>query len=237
MKILVVDDDLELLALISFTLRQAGYLTLEAKDGAAALELFEREAPQLVLLDVNLPGISGLEVCRRMRTTSRVPVMMLTVRSGEDDQVAALDLGADDYLTKPFSPRTLLARVRALLRRAEGGGGERAAPLEVGPFSLDVERQSVQVAGRGPIRLTRLELKLLQLLLANAGATLPAERLLRYVWGSRASDDRQLLKQLVHRLRQKIEEDAAHPRYLLTESGVGYVLRTEGGGGLSSLQR
>lgn len=229
MKILVVDDDLELLALISFTLRQAGYLTLEAKDGGSALEIFDREAPQLVLLDVNLPGISGLEVCRRMRTTSRVPVMMLTVRSGEDDQVAALDLGADDYLTKPFSPRTLLARVRALLRRAEGGGGERAAPLEVGPFALDVERQSVQVGERGPIRLTRLELKLLQLLLANAGATLPAERLLRYVWGSRASDDRQLLKQLVHRLRQKIEEDAAHPRYLLTESGVGYVLRAENG--------
>jgi DNA-binding response OmpR family regulator len=132
--------------------------------------------------------------------------MMLTVRSGEEDQVRALDLGADDYLTKPFSPRTLLARVRALLRR---GGEERPAPLTAGDFSLDVEGQAVSVRGNGPVRLARLELRLLQLLLANAGHTLPAERLLAYVWGSRGTGDRQLLTQLVHRLRQKIEADAA----------------------------
>jgi DNA-binding response OmpR family regulator len=224
-KILVVDDDLELLALIAYTLRQAGYLAVEARDGASALAVFEREAPQLVILDVNLPQLSGLEVCRRLRASSRVPVMMLTVRSGEDDQVAALDLGADDYLTKPFSPRTLLARVRALLRRAEGDAAARPAPLASGDFVLEAEGQSVRVAGGAPIRLTRLELRLLQLLLANAGTVLPAERLLRHVWGSRGSEDRQLLKQLVHRLRQKIEADAANPRYLLTESGVGYLLQ------------
>jgi DNA-binding response OmpR family regulator len=148
--------------------------------------------------------------------------MMLTVRSAEEDQVQALDLGADDYLTKPFSPRTLLARVRALLRRA---GEEKPMPLAAGDFSLDLESQSVSVGGAGPVRLTRLEMRLLQILLANAGHTLPAERLLAHVWGSRGSGDRQLLKQLVHRLRQKIEADAAEPRYLVTVSGVGYELR------------
>jgi DNA-binding response OmpR family regulator len=153
--------------------------------------------------------------------------MMLTVKNAEEDQVQALDLGADDYLTKPFSPRTLLARVRALLRRA---GEEKPLPLAAGDFSLDLEVQAVSVNGGDPVRLTRLELRLLQILLANAGHTLPAERLLAHVWGSRGSGDRQLLKQLVHRLRQKIEADAAEPRYLVTVSGVGYSLRSKGEG-------
>ena len=225
MKILVVDDDLELSGLISYALRQAGYLVVESGDGQAALAAFEREEPNLVILDVNLPRLSGLEVCRQIRAVSKTPVMMLTVRSGEEDQVQALDLGADDYLTKPFSPKTLLARVRALLRRA---GTEKPAPLAAGDFSLDLEISAVSVRGGEPVRLTRLELRLFQLLLANAGHTLPAERLLSHVWGSRGSGDRQLLKQLVHRLRQKIEADAADPRHLLTVSGVGYVLRPEG---------
>jgi DNA-binding response OmpR family regulator len=224
-KILVVDDDLELSGLIGYALRQAGYMVVEAGDGIAALDVFERESPALVILDVNLPRLSGLEVCRKIRAASRVPVMMLTVKSAEEDQVQALDLGADDYLTKPFSPRTLLARVRALLRRA---GEEKPLPLAAGDFSLDLELQSVSVQGGEPVRLTRLELRLLQILLANAGHTLPAERLLAHVWGSRGSGDRQLLKQLVHRLRQKIEADAAAPRYLVTMSGVGYALRVTG---------
>jgi DNA-binding response OmpR family regulator len=230
MKILVVDDDLELLGLVAYALRQAGYLVVEASDGAAALAAFEREEPSLVVLDVNLPKISGLEVCRKIRSSSKVPVMMLTVRSAEEDQVQALDLGADDYLTKPFSPRTLLARVRALLRRA---GSEKPAPLAAGDFTLDLERQHVVVAGAPAVRLTNLEVRLMQLLLANAGHTLPAERLLSHVWGSRGAGDRQLLKQLVHRLRQKIEppaDPAAEPRYLVTVAGVGYALRPEGGG-------
>ncbi len=225
MKILVVDDDLELSSLIGYALRQAGYMVVEAGDGVAALEAFERESPALVILDVNLPRLSGLEVCRRIRAASRVPIMMLTVKSAEEDQVQALDLGADDYLTKPFSPRTLLARVRALLRRA---GEEKPMPLAAGDFSLDLELQSVAVRGGEAVRLTRLELRLLQILLANAGHTLPAERLLSHVWGSRGSGDRQLLKQLVHRLRQKIEAEATEPRYLVTISGVGYALRPEG---------
>lgn len=226
MKILVVDDDLELLGLISYALRQAGYWTVDAADGVAALTQFEREEPDLVILDVNLPRLSGLEVCRKIRAMSKVPVMMLTVRSGEEDQVEALDLGADDYLTKPFSPRTLLARVRALLRRS--AGEEKSAPVSSGDFALDMDRQAVSVGGKEAIRLTKLELRLLQLLFANPGHTLPAERLLRHVWGNRASDDRQLLKQLVHRLRLKIEPDVTEPRYLVTVSGIGYTLRPTG---------
>jgi DNA-binding response OmpR family regulator len=202
-------------------------MVVEAGDGVTALDMFDRESPALVILDVNLPRLSGLEVCRRIRTASRTPIMMLTVKNAEEDQVQALDLGADDYLTKPFSPRTLLARVRALLRRA---GEEKPLPLAAGNFSLDLELQAVSVNGGGPVRLTRLELRLLQILLANAGHTLPAERLLAHVWGSRGSGDRQLLKQLVHRLRQKIETDAAEPRYLVTVSGVGYSLRSKGEG-------
>jgi len=226
MKILVVDDDLELAGLIGYALRQAGYLVVDAADGPAALAAFEREAPSLAILDVNLPRLSGLEVCRRIRAAgSSIPIMMLTVRNAEEDQVQALDLGADDYLTKPFSPRTLLARVRALLRR---GGVEKPAPLAAGDLALDLEVAAVSVAGKEPVRLTRLELRLLQILLANAGHTLPSERLLAHVWGSRGAGDRQLLKQLVHRLRQKIEVDAAQPRYLVTVSGVGYALRPAG---------
>jgi len=227
-KILVVDDDLELSSLIGYALRQAGYMVVEAGDGVTALEMFDRESPALVILDVNLPRLSGLEVCRKIRAGSRTPVMMLTVKNAEEDQVQALDLGADDYLTKPFSPRTLLARVRALLRRA---GEEKPLPLAAGDFSLDLEVQAVSVNGGDPVRLTRLELRLLQILLANAGHTLPAERLLAHVWGSRGSGDRQLLKQLVHRLRQKIEADAAEPHYLVTVSGVGYALHSKGEGG------
>ena len=226
MKILVVDDDLELAGLIGYALRQAGYLVVDAADGPSALAAFEREAPSLVILDVNLPRLSGLEVCRQIRASgSSIPIMMLTVRSAEEDQVQALDLGADDYLTKPFSPRTLLARVRALLRR---GGVEKPAPLAAGDLTLDLDTSAVSVGGGEPVRLTRLELRLLQILLANASHTLPAERLLGHVWGSRGAGDRQLLKQLVHRLRQKIEADAARPRYLVTASGVGYALRPDG---------
>ena len=222
MKILVVDDDLELLGLIGFALRQAGYLVVEAADGGAALATFQREQPDLVILDVNLPVVSGFEVCRRIRAEATTPIMLLTVRSGEEDQVRGLDGGADDYLTKPFSPRTLLARVRALLRRADI---DRPAPLAAGDLALDVERQSVCVRGGQAIRLTGLEFRLIQYLLANAGHTIPADRLTNHVWGYRGLGDKQLLKQLVHRLRQKIERNPAEPEYVVTVAGIGYVLQ------------
>jgi len=228
MKVLVVDDDLELAALIAYALRQAGYLVVEAHDGLEALAAAARESPDLVVLDVNLPRLGGLDVLRRLRATSTTPVLLLTVRAAEEDQVLGLDLGADDYMAKPFSPRTLLARVRALLRRSAGAA--KPSALVAGALALDPEQQSVTVDGQPPVRLTPLELRLLQILIANAGRTLPAERLLRHVWGARGSEDRQLLKQLVHRLRQKIEADAAHPRYLLTVGGVGYQLSPDASG-------
>jgi DNA-binding response OmpR family regulator len=222
MKILVVDDDLDLSGLISYALRQAGYLVLEAPDGPSGLEAFERERPDLVILDVNMPRLDGFEVLTRIRAAGhRSPVMMLTVRSSEEDQVRALDLGADDYLTKPFSPRTVLARVRALARRA---GLERGTADVVGHLALDAERQAVRVRGGEPVSLTRLEFRLLQLLAANAGHVLTAERLTAHVWGYRGLGDRQLLKQLVRRLRQKIEADPSLPRYIVNEPGVGYRL-------------
>jgi DNA-binding response OmpR family regulator len=222
MKVLVVDDDLELLRLIAFALRQAGYMVLEAQDGPSGAAAFESERPDLVVLDVNMPRLNGFEVLKRIRAASATtPVMMLTVRSAEEDQVQGLDLGADDYLAKPFSPRTLLARVRALLRRA---GVEKPAPLSSGDLALDLETQSVRVRGGAPLRLTNLEARLLQFLLANGGHTLPLERLTSHVWGYRGMGDRQLLKQLVHRLRRKIEDDPSAPRYLVTVSGLGYAL-------------
>ncbi|HEY2808918.1 MAG TPA: response regulator transcription factor [Steroidobacteraceae bacterium] len=223
MKVLVADDDADLRDLISFTLAQTGYLVIKAADGPSAVQLFERESPDLVVLDINMPGMSGFQVCEAIRRRSRVPVMMLTVRGEEEDLVRALGLGADDYLNKPFSPRTLLARIKALLRRA---GMENNAPLAAGRISLDLEEYTVTIGNGAPVRLTKLELRLLQMLLANAGHSVNSERLLVQVWGHRSGGDRQLLKQLVHRLRQKIEADPAAPALLRT-AAAGYKLVVE----------
>jgi DNA-binding response OmpR family regulator len=224
MKVLVADDDRDLLELIGFALTQAGFLVVKAPDGPSAVRAFDAEAPDLVVLDINMPGASGFQVCEAIRARSSVPVMMLTVRSEEEDLVKALDLGADDYLTKPFSPRTLLARIKALLRRA---GIESSAPLAAGRVSLNVEEHTAQIGDAEPVRLTKLELRLLQMLLANAGRTVSSDRLLVHIWGHRNSGDRQLLKQLVHRLRQKIEADPAVPQLLQTAAGAGYKLVVE----------
>jgi len=224
MKILSADDDKDLLALIAFTLSQAGYLVVKASDGLNAIQAFENESPDLVILDVNMPGATGFQVCEAIRAKSRVPVMMLTVRGEEEDLVRALELGADDYLSKPFSPRTLLARVKALLRRA---GMENIAPLAAGRIQLDVEEHTVRVGNQSPVRLTKLELRLLQMLIANAGHTVSSDRLLMQVWGHKGSGDRQLLKQLVHRLRHKLEVDPAAPQMLQTAPGAGYKLVVE----------
>jgi DNA-binding response OmpR family regulator len=219
-KVLIADDDADLRELIAFTLAQAGYLVIKAADGPAAVRRFEEESADLVVLDINMPGLSGFQVCEAIRARSRVPVMMLTVRGEEEDLVRALGLGADDYLTKPFSPRTLLARIKALLRRA---GMESAAPLAAGRLALDLEEHTVRIADGDAVRLTKLELRLLQMLLAHAGHAVSSDRLLVQVWGHRSSGDRQLLKQLVHRLRQKIEADPAAPALLRT-AAAGYKL-------------
>jgi DNA-binding response OmpR family regulator len=220
-KILIADDDKDLLALIGFTLTQAGYVVIKASDGPGATRAFQAEVPDLVILDINMPGASGFDVCAAIRHQSRVPVMMLTARGEEEDLVKALELGADDYLTKPFSPRTLLARVKALLRRA---GIETSTPLAAGRVQLDVDEHTVQIGDGTPVRLTKLELRLLQMLVANAGHTVSSDRLLMQVWGHKGSGDRQLLKQLVHRLRHKIETDPAVPQLLQTAPGAGYKL-------------
>jgi DNA-binding response OmpR family regulator len=220
MKVLVADDDADLRELIAFTLAQASFLVIKAPDGPAAVRLFAEESPDLVVLDINMPGLSGFQVCEAIRARSRVPVMMLTVRGEEEDLVRALGLGADDYLNKPFSPRTLVARIRALLRRA---GMENTAPVAAGRISLDLSEHTVRIGAGDAVRLTKLELRLLQMLLANAGHTVGSDRLLVQVWGHRSGGDRQLLKQLVHRLRQKIEADPAAPALLRT-AAAGYKL-------------
>ena len=224
MKILVADDDLDLLGLVAYSLSQAGYLVVKASDGPGALSMFDAEAPDLVILDINMPGASGFEVCTAIRARGDVPVMMLTARGEEQDLVKALELGADDYLTKPFSPKTLLARVKALLRRA---GLENSAPLAAGRVQLDTQEHTVQIGTKEPVRLTKLELRLLQMLVANAGHTVSSDRLLMQVWGHKGSGDRQLLKQLVHRLRQKVEADPTAPQLLQTSAGTGYKLVVE----------
>jgi DNA-binding response OmpR family regulator len=226
MKILVVDDDPELLPLISFALRQAGFLPIEAASGEEALRRDQDEQCDLVVLDVNLPGIDGFETCRRLRAgRPRLPILMLSVRGSELDQVQGLDLGADDYLTKPFSPRHLLARIRALLRRADQPvSGALARPSHLGTLRLDPALESLQLGDQPPLRLTPLEFRLMQVLFLHAGRTLPAERLIQHIWGSRDSGDRQALKQLVHRLRQKLEAVSEAPRFLVTEPGLGYRL-------------
>jgi DNA-binding response OmpR family regulator len=223
-KVLVADDDRDLLGLIAFTLSQAGHLVVKAIDGQVALHAFEQESPDIVILDINMPGATGFQVCEAIRQKSQIPILMLTARGAEEDLVKALDLGADDYMTKPFSPRTLLARIKALLRRS---GMEGSSSLAVGRLALDVDEHTVRVGDGEPVRLTKLELRLLQMLLANAGRTVNSDRLLMQVWGHRNSGDRQLLKQLVHRLRQKIESDPAAPQLLQTSAGTGYKLVTE----------
>ncbi|HJR70775.1 MAG TPA: response regulator transcription factor [Gammaproteobacteria bacterium] len=224
MKVLLVDDDPDLLAVTGFALQQAGFLVVTAADGPAALEVFRREQPDLAVLDINMPRMSGFELAEKLRERSRIPLVMLTARGEEADVVRALGLGADDYLTKPFSPKILLARLKALLRRA---GNETAEPVVVGTLSLDVNELALHGLPSGPVRLTPLESRFLQLLFAHAGRTVNAERLLVHVWGSRAGGNRQLLKQLVHRLRQKVERDPADPKLIRTMPNAGYLLAVD----------
>jgi len=220
-RVLAADDDADLLALIGFTLRQAGFDVCTAQDGTVALQVFSREAPDFVLLDVNMPSLNGLDVCREIRSRSTVPIMMLTVRDQEDDLVAALDAGADDYVLKPFSPRALLARVRALVRRAEPIN---AGSISAGAVYLDPEQRTLRIGPAEAVRLTPLEIKALHLLITSPGRTVTAERLLNHVWGRATSRERRTLKQLVYRLRQKLEADPARPQILQTTPGAGYKL-------------
>ncbi len=219
MKILVVDDDAQLSSIINFTLRREGFSVLNAYEGQAALDLWEQEQPDLVLLDVNLPQLSGYEVLRRIRAESKTPVIMLTVRADEEEVVRGLDLGADDYVAKPFSPKTLLARIRAVSRRMSPGP---IGNLSAGDLALQIDRQQVVRGDGPPIHLTPLEFRLLQHLMIHRGQVLSTETLIEHVWGYAGTGDRDLLKQLIRRLRRKIESDPAHPRYIETVPNIGY---------------
>jgi DNA-binding response OmpR family regulator len=221
MKALVVDDDLVLSDVLAFTLRREGYEVIIAHDGSEALERWQGESPDLILLDLNLPKLDGLTVCRRIRAVSDIPIIILSVRGEEDDVVTGLELGADDYITKPFSPRQLVARAQAVMRRA--GGATVPGSLEAGDLSLDLGRREVSRAGGPPAQLTRLESRLLEVLMINQGHVLPTEILIDQVWGA-GRGDRVMLKQLVHRLRSKIETGDTPSAIVETVRGVGYAL-------------
>lgn len=201
MKALVVDDDRVLADVLAFTLRREGFAVVRAFDGQMALQLWAEEKPDLIVLDVNLPKMDGFAVCRQIRQQSSTPIILLTVRDEEDDIVRGLELGADDYITKPFSPRQLIARAHAVLRRT----GKMAAPAirQVGLLTLDPSRREMRLGPAAPVLLTPLENRLLDYLMLNAGHVLTAEAIIEHIWGAEGAD-RDMLRQLVHRLRTKV---------------------------------
>jgi DNA-binding response OmpR family regulator len=227
MRILIVDDDRRLHQLLATYLQQNGYTVASAYDGAGALALLAREPVDAVLLDVMMDGMDGLEVCRRIRAASRVPILMLTAKGDETDRVVGLELGADDYIAKPFGPRELLARVRAVLRRAHATDGEDHERLSVGNVTIDVPARTVTAAGR-PVDLTGIEFDLLLALARRAGRVVSRDDLLSaagradVVVGDRTVDVH------VSHLRAKLGDDPKSPRLIKTVRGVGYVMAKDG---------
>jgi two-component system, OmpR family, response regulator RegX3 len=223
-RILVVEDEPALVDALEYGLSAEGFDVVSAADGAASLQVFERERPDLILLDVMLPGLSGTEVCKRIRASSAVPIIMLTARDTEIEKVVGLELGADDYVTKPFSMRELTARVRAVLRRrGEWDLPEVGAPLEVGPVRVDPERYEVSVRGT-PVELPPKEFALLELLVRNAGRVLTRDVLIDRIWGADYVGDTKTLDVHIKRLRSRIEEHPHEPKLIVTVRGVGYKL-------------
>jgi two-component system, OmpR family, response regulator RegX3 len=221
--ILVVEDEESFSDPLSYLLRKEGYEVCVATTGTQALEEFDRSGADLVLLDLMLPGLSGTEVCRQLRSRSNVPVIMLTAKDGEIDKVVGLELGADDYVTKPYSSRELLARVRAVLRRRSEPDELLPASLQAGRVRMDVDRHVVTVDGE-PVALPLKEFELLELLLRNAGRVLTRGQLIDRVWGADYVGDTKTLDVHVKRLRRKIEADPANPVHLVTVRGLGYKL-------------
>ena len=217
--ILIVDDEPQIRRVMRTTLTSHGYSVVEAKSGDEALSLIRTEHADLIVLDLNLPGISGLETCREIRAVSDVPIIMLTVRNSERDKVQALDAGADDYVVKPFGVEELMARIRAALRRA--GPGEAIPAFVSDDLTIDFEKRAVTVKGL-PVRLTPKEFELLRQLVANAGKSQAHRRLLQAVWGPDYGDETEYLRVFINQLRKKIEPDPQHPRYIHTEPWIGY---------------
>jgi two-component system, OmpR family, KDP operon response regulator KdpE len=224
-RILVVDDEPQILRSLRTTLAAHGYDVQTAATGEAALAAVDGRLPDLVVLDLVLPGVSGLEVCRRLRARSSLPIVVLSARGDERDKVAALDLGADDYLTKPFGVNELLARIRAALRRAAGARGP-SAVVEADALRVDFDRRQVTLNG-AEVRLTPTEFNLLKILVANAGRVLTHGYLLRTVWGPEYEGESQLLRVFIGQLRRKVERDPSRPQHILTEPGVGYRFRID----------
>jgi len=227
-KVLIVEDDRTLLDVLQYNLAKEGYDVLTATDGAAGLETARSGQPDLVILDVMLPKIDGYEVCRILRRETTVPIMMLTAKTEETDRVVGLEVGADDYVTKPFSMRELMARVRAMLRRTEmmkkealASAGTPAPCLKVGEFEIDTTRHRISRGGV-PVELSRMEFALLEFLARNQGQVFSRDNLLARVWGYDFAGDTRTVDVHVSWLRRKIESDPAHPKHLVTVRGVGY---------------
>lgn len=221
-KILVVDDEERMVRFIRLNLEHDGFQVIEAYRGSQALELVRTQLPDLVLLDIMMPDIDGFEVLRLIRETSNVPVIMLTAKGEEDDRVRGLEMGADDYITKPFSPRELVSRVRAVLRRVQIASGVSDDVIEVDDrLKIDFNRREVWVDGE-LVNLRPTEYRLLYHLVKNAGWVLSHEQILSKVWGYEYQDEPHYVRLYINYLRKKIEEDPSNPKYILTERGVGY---------------
>jgi DNA-binding response OmpR family regulator len=227
--ILTADDDPQLLRLIARNLQFEDYDVLTASDGKQALELIEQHAPDLVLLDVMMPKMDGFTVCHRVREFSSVPIIIVTARGQDQDKVRGLDLGADDYLTKPFSIEELTARVRAVLRRAQFAAIEQTQGMRttttIGDLTIDYAQHLVLMAGQ-EVPLTPIEYRILAYLAQNAGRVVTQDLLLEHVWGAEYVGEAHMLQVNINRLRRKLESDPSHPRYLLTKVGIGYLLAT-----------
>lgn len=220
-RVLVVEDEESFSEALSFMLRKEGYEVEIAADGPSALEAFDRDGADIVLLDLMLPGITGTEVCRQLRAKSTVPIIMVTAKDSEVDKVVGLEIGADDYVTKPYSSRELLARVRAVLRRR--GEEDELVPvvIESGPVRIDIERHAVSVRGEA-VTMPLKEFDLLELLVRNAGRVLTRSQLIDRIWGSDYVGDTKTLDVHIKRLRAKVETNPAEPVHILTVRGLGY---------------
>ncbi len=221
MKALIVDDDRVLADVVAFTLRREGFDIVFSYDGESALQQWARETPDIIVLDVNMPKLDGFQVCKKIRQESDVPIILLTVRGEEDDIVEGLKIGADDYIVKPFSPRQLIARVNAVLRRA--GHRTDLSVRQIGELTYEGSRREVTIDNQTPITLAPLEDRLFQYLLINAGHVMTKEIIIGHVWGPMGGDH-DMLRQMIHRLRSKIERDSSNPKYLITVPGLGYGL-------------
>ena len=220
--ILVVDDEPRMTKFVRMNLELEGYRVSEAADGLEALNRARDELPDLIILDVNMPELDGFETLKLLRQTGHTPVIMLTVKADEDDRVKGLELGADDYVTKPFSPRELASRVKAVLRRAETAApAEKTTIVVDDELTIDFRKREVMARGQ-PVKLRPTEYRLLYHLVSNAGYVLTHDMILQKVWGHEYRDESQYVRLYINYLRQKIEADPANPKYILTEHGVGY---------------